>query len=160
MRTIRVQKTIDIDAPLDEVFSSFTSWERWPNWMSHVRSVTVTGPRDEVGGRTHWEVDGPAGAKVSWDAEITQFERNRLVSWKTIPGDPIRHAGAMRFDRRHDGTVRVEIHLTYHPPGGVAGHAVAKLLARDPKRQMDEDLARLKTAIESGTAPQDAAASS
>lgn len=159
-RALRVQKTINIDASLDEVFAYFTSWERWPNWMSHVRSVTVTGPRDDVGGRTHWEVDGPAGAKVSWDAEITEFERNRLVSWKTIEGDPIRHAGTMCFDRSHDGTVRVDIHMTYNPPGGVAGHAIAKLLARDPKRQTDADLARLKTTIESGTSRRDVAASS
>jgi len=32
------------------------------------------------------------------------------------------------------------------------------LLGSDPKRQMDDDLARLKTTIESGVAPHDAAA--
>lgn len=168
-RAVHIQKTINVNAPLEQVFAFFTDWERWPEWMSHVRKVTVSdrsaysdatlaaaeGPA--AGQLTHWEVDGPAGATVAWDAEITELVPNELVSWRSVDGSAIRQAGTMRFDRNDDGSVRVEIQMTYNPPGGVAGHTVAKLFARDPRRQMDADLARLKTTIESGTPPHDAA---
>lgn len=36
------------------------------------------------------------------------------------------------------------------------GHALAVLFGVDPKTQIDEDLARLKTTIETGTPPHDA----
>lgn len=156
-RAIGVRKTISIDAPVSEVFAFFTDWERWPEWMSHVKSVTATGPRGAVGERTHWEVDGPAGTTVSWDAETTRFAANELVSWRSVEGAAIRQAGTLRFGSNPDGTTRVHIQMTYNPPGGAAGHAVATLLGADPRHQMHEDLARLKTTIESGTPPHDAA---
>jgi hypothetical protein len=52
----------------------------------------------------------------------------------------------------------VQIELHYNPPGGAVGHAIAALFKRDPKHQMDDDLARIKTAIETGQPPRDAAA--
>jgi hypothetical protein len=40
------------------------------------------------------------------------------------------------------------------------GHAVATLFNVDPKQQMDDDLARLKSTIETGHPPRDAEAES
>jgi hypothetical protein len=37
------------------------------------------------------------------------------------------------------------------------GHAMAKLFGADPKSEMDADLVRMKTLIETGHAPRDAA---
>jgi len=51
----------------------------------------------------------------------------------------------------------VDIRLSYNPPGGAIGHVVAKLFGADPKSEMDEDLRRLKTALETGNLPRDAA---
>ncbi len=159
-RAITIQKSINIAASMDEVFASLTDWERWPEWMSHVREVTVSGERDTEGELTHWVVDGPAGTTVSWDSIITRFVPQELVAWKTVEGSPIAHAGIMRFSRNDDGSTRVDIQMSYNPILGAAGHAVALAFGRDPKQQLDDDLARLKTAIETGTPPHDAAARS
>ena len=48
--------------------------------------------------------------------------------------------------------------MSYSPPGGALGHAVAKFFGADPKSEMDEDLMRLKAALETGKTPRDAAA--
>jgi uncharacterized membrane protein len=58
------------------------------------------------------------------------------------------------------GGTRVQITLCYQPPGGALGHALAKLFGADPKSEMDADLVRMKTLIETGHAPHDAANSS
>jgi hypothetical protein len=44
------------------------------------------------------------------------------------------------------------IRMTYKPPAGALGHAVASLLGSDPKRAMDEDLLRFKSLLEEGKA--------
>ena len=154
-RAIDLQKTVTIHAPADRVFAFLTEWERWPQWMSHVREVrgrgTVRGRE-----RTHWIVDGPLGVPVSWDAITTGIVPNEEIAWKTEEGAAVAHAGVIRLVRVDDAT-RVELRMSYNPPAGVLGHAVAASFGRDPKRQLDDDLARLKTTIETGHAPRDAA---
>lgn len=154
-RAVDLQKTVTIHAPADRVFAFLTEWERWPQWMSHVREVSGRGT---VRGRerTHWVVDGPLGVPVRWDAITTQIVPNEEIAWKTEDGAAVAHAGVIRLVPV-DGGTRVELRMSYNPPAGVLGHAVAASFGRDPKRQMDDDLARLKTTIETGHPPRDAA---
>lgn len=154
-RAVDLQKTVTIHAPADRVFAFVTEWERWPQWMSHVREVSGRGT---VRGRerTHWVVDGPLGVPVSWDAITTGIVPNEEIAWKTEDGAAVAHAGVIRLVPVDDAT-RLELRMSYNPPAGVLGHAVAASFGRDPKRQMDDDLARLKTTIETGHAPRDAA---
>jgi uncharacterized membrane protein len=56
----------------------------------------------------------------------------------------------VRFDPNPDGGTRITIRMCYTPPLGVLGHAFAQMLGVDPKRDMDEDLVRLKSLIEYG----------
>ena len=154
-KAVTVQKSITIDAPPDRVFAWLVDWEHWPEWMSHVHEVRVNGSLSESQ-RTHWIVDGPAGTLVSWDAVTTRVIPDELIAWKTVPGSPIKHAGRIRLVPTDQGT-RVDVHLGYNPVLGAVGHAVATFFARDPKRQLDDDLARLKTTIETGIPPRDAA---
>jgi uncharacterized membrane protein len=147
-----VQKAINIAAPLDTVFAFFTNYDNFPRFMSHVREV-----RDAGDGRSHWKVDGPAGVPVEWDAVITRLEPNEVLAWKSVPGSVIKSAGVIRFAQNEDGTTRVDLKMTYNPPAGAIGHAASKLLRADPKKQLDDDLARAKTFLETGTPAHDAA---
>ncbi|HEU4630470.1 MAG TPA: SRPBCC family protein [Gemmatimonadaceae bacterium] len=152
---VRVRKTITINAPVERVFEHFAAWERWPSWMSHVREVRRTGT---VGGdeRTHWVVDGPAGVPIAWDAVTTRLLPNEVLAWKSVEGAAVAHAGLIRFVPTADGATTVDVQMSYNPPAGAIGHAVAAFFGRDPRHQMDDDLARLKTTIETGTPPHDA----
>ena len=47
--------------------------------------------------------------------------------------------------------------LSYNPPAGAVGHAIAKAFGADPKSEMDEDLLRMKSLLETGKLPHDAA---
>ncbi|MGH7516625.1 MAG: SRPBCC family protein [Gemmatimonadales bacterium] len=155
-RAVDLQKTVTIDAPPARVYAFLTEWEQWPQWMSHVREVTQRG---RVGGRerTHWVVDGPLGVPVSWDAITTNLVPNEEIAWKTVAGAAVEHAGVIRLAPTEDGSTRVQVWMAYNPPAGVIGHAVAASFGRDPRRQMDADLARLKTTVETGRPPRDAA---
>lgn len=151
-RGILVEKTIQVDAPLDQVFAYWRNLENMPQWMSHVREVRYLG-----GDRFHWVVDGPAGMPVEWDSELLNVVENREMTWRSVEGSQVHNTGRVRFEESGDGT-RIHVQLRYHPPGGVIGHAVAKAFGVDPRSEMDDDLARMKGAIETGQPPRDAAA--
>jgi uncharacterized membrane protein len=120
--------------------------------MSNVRDVRSTG-----GDRSHWVIAGPAGASVEWDAIITNYVPNHSVGWKTTPDSAIQHTGIVRFEPNATGGTRLEVRMSYNPLAGGVGHAVAALFGADPKNEMDQDLARMKTMLETGVPAHDAA---
>jgi uncharacterized membrane protein len=144
-RAVDIQKTLTINAPVEHVFRLWSNYENFPQFMSHIREV-----RDQGSGRSHWVADGPAGISVAWDAEITRFETNRLLAWKSTPGSTVENAGIIHFEPVSEGQTRVHMRLSYNPPGGAIGHAVAWLFGRDLKTELDEDLVRFKSLIEQG----------
>jgi len=156
-RAVSVRTAITIAAPIDDVFNWLVAWERWPYWMSRVREVRSHEDSGAVGERTHWVVDGPAGTTVDWDAETTQFVPPTRIAWRTVEGSPVAHTGTLTLARTDAGATRLDVELTYLPIAGAAGQALASLLRRDPRRQLHDDLARLKTTIETGRPPRDAA---
>ena len=141
---IRIQKTITVHAPIERVFELWRRLDTFPKLMSHVREVQVTEDR------SHWEVDGPLGVQLRFDAEITRCEANRTIAWRTLPGQAmIEHEGSVRFDGNGEST-RVHLQMSYRPPFGAFGHAIARLLGWDPKHRMDDDLMRMKALLEQG----------
>jgi uncharacterized membrane protein len=146
-RAIDLRKSLMIQAPIDEVFRFWTHVENFPRFMEHILDVKRTGAD---GIRSHWKVRGPGGVSMSWDAEVTRHESNRLFAWKTLPGSTVEHAGQVHFEEVGPSTTRVHVQMTYNPPAGAVGHAVASLLGADPKRRMDDDLVRLKSLLEEG----------
>jgi uncharacterized membrane protein len=149
---IELRKTINIEAPVEEVFALWSDYANFPRFMSHVRDVRETGPD-----QSHWIVQGPAGAPIEWDAVLTDLVEHALIAWKTVPGSLVQHEGTVRFTPTEEHGTRVHITLSYNPGLGELGHVVAKLFGVDPKRQMDNDLARMKTFVESGRLLRDAA---
>ena len=148
-RAINLQKTINVAASPETVYELWTNWEHLPRFMTHVQEV-----RDLGEGRTHWVVSGPAGARLEWDAVVTRAERPQWLAWRTEPGSPVQHAGSVQFEPFADGT-RVTVRMSYDGAGGI-GHALATLLGSDPRRQIEEDLARMKSFVEQKALPQDA----
>jgi len=151
-RAVDVQKTVNINAPIGEVFSFFSRYDSFPQFMHNVRDV-----RDHGNGYSHWTVAGPAGVTVEWDAELTDFEPHRRIAWRSVPGSTVENEGVIGFRPTGDGSTRVDIRLSYNPPGGALGHLVATMFGSDPKSEMDADLLRLKTTLEKGRLPHDAA---
>jgi uncharacterized membrane protein len=144
---IRVSKTVRVEAPIHEVFPFFVAFGNFPKFMRHVQQVSDLGD-----GRWRWKVEGPAGVPFQWDAQVTRLVENEVVEWSSVPGSPIKHRGRARFESMPDGTTRLSIDLSYEPPLGEIGHALAKLLGADPKRELDDDMLRFKSILEHGKA--------
>jgi uncharacterized membrane protein len=147
-RGIQVRKTIRIDAPVEGVFDIFADFENFPLFMSRVRDV------EELADCTYrWTVAGPLGSRFSWVGQVTRFDENELIEWESLPGSEVGNWGRVRFQEAPGGGTLVEVDLRYEPPLGVVGHAIARLLGVDPKADLDRDLLRLKSLVETGKLP-------
>ena len=142
---ININKAININAPVDQVYQFWSNFENLPRFMAHLKQV-----KDMGNGRSHWVATGPAGTTAEWDAVVTRQVPNELISWESIEGSEVKTSGMVRFRQNPVGGTRVTVHLNYTPPAGVIGHAVAALFGTDPKQAMDEDLVRLKSLFETG----------
>lgn len=150
-RSVELQKAIHVAAPVDALYRFWSEFENFPKFMRNVRSVRRN--RDDT---WHWEVAGPMGTTVEYDARVTRADPPHLIAWATVPGWSVQHSGVVRFQEEGAGT-RVEIRMAYNPVAGALGHFVAWLAGRDPQREMDEDLMRLKSYFEAGKPARDAA---
>ena len=149
---IKVYKSINVNAPRDVLFALWSNFENFPKFMSNVLEIRNIDDR-----RSHWRVAGPAGIPVQWEAEITKIVPDELIAWRSIEGSMVENAGYVLFEPNGDDSTEVSVHLSYNPPAGAIGHAVAKLFGADPKSEMDQDLMRMKSMLETGQFPHDAA---
>lgn len=145
----RAEGTIEIEVPVETVYSYWESLENLPNFMSNVEEVTSTGEDT-----THWKVKGPFGRTTQWEARTTQKEPNSAIAWNTIDGE-VGTSGQVRFRQATPNRTRLEVEMNYaDPPRGKVGEAATRVLA-DPGVQLEQDLQNLKDILEGRAAPEE-----
>jgi uncharacterized membrane protein len=146
---IKVEKSVIINRPADELYRIWRDFEQLPRFMNHLKSVRVI---DEK--RSHWEAKTPAGMTVEWDVEIINEIPNELIAWRSLEGSQIPHAGTVRFGKAPNGQETVvKVTLNYDRPAGRLLSTVAQLLGKHPKQQLEENLRRFKQIMEAGETP-------
>jgi uncharacterized membrane protein len=144
---IEMQKTLYLRVPLEDAFRFFDKFQNFPFFMSHVKEVRALGDNHYL-----WKLTGPADITIALTSRVTERAPHTTIAWESTPDSALEAAGRMRFERFGDDGTRVTFRWVYCPPAGVAGHALAKILGADPKKQMDEDLLRVKSLLEQGKA--------
>ena len=143
---IKVEHSIAIYRPVNEVYQFFRNFKNFSRFMTHVIDVREVNEK-----HSHWFVKGPGGAELEWDAEIINDQPNELISWRSIGSTDVESTGSVRFQRAPgDRGTFVRVSLNYLPPGGALGAAVAKLFGEEPEIQIKDDLRRLKQIMEAG----------
>jgi len=140
-----LRERVRVNKGADELYAFWRKLENLPQVMSHLESVT------EVGGkRSHWVANGPVGTSVEWDAVITDDRPGESLAWRSDPDSQVPNEGAVAFRRLGDKSTDIIVALTYHPPGGALGAAVANLFGASPQSQISDDLENFKERVESG----------
>jgi uncharacterized membrane protein len=146
---VALRGTITVNKPTAEVYRFWRHLENHPQFMRHLESVVSTN-----GKRSHWVAKAPLHVPIEWDADIVVERENTMLSWRSLPGADVDHAGTVRFRELPNGRgTEVRVRLEYAPPGGIVGVAVAKLFKTLSERQLREDLRRFKQIIETGETP-------
>ena len=145
-KDIKVEKTVTINKPIDELYRFWHDFENLPTFMKHLKSVTVQDNK-----RSHWVATAPLGASVEWDAEILEDRENEFISWASVEGADVENSGFIRFTKApgNRGT-EVKVVMEYSPPGGALTAAFAKLFGEEPEQQIGDNLRHFKMLMEAG----------
>jgi len=144
---INIRTSITIDKPVDEVYAFWRKLENLPKFMKHLESVQET---DKV--TSEWKAKGPAGiGSLTWKAQILMDEKNKMLSWHSLPESKIDNAGKIRFNDL-GGSTELDITISYHAPLGVAGETAAKWLNPLFEKMVKNDIESLKSYLETGDA--------
>ncbi len=140
----RVHDSIEVEAPLQDVFQYWSNFGNFPAFMQNVEEVRMTGPDS-----SHWKVKGPLGKSVEFDAQTTEMNPERGIGWNTTGGE-VMTSGEVRFEETAPNRTRIDVTMNYSdPPGGAVGEAVANILS-DPEKSLGEDLANFARIVERG----------
>ncbi len=141
----QVEKEVVIDRTPQEVYRFWRKLENLPRFMHHLKSV-----REIDAKRSHWVARGPLGKDVEWDAEIVNDVPDERIGWQSLPDADVRNAGSVQFIPNGKNSTTVRVVLRYDPPAGKVGEVVAKLLGENPEHEVEADLKRLQTVLDSG----------
>jgi uncharacterized membrane protein len=145
----RVEGSIEVEAPVQQVYEYWKTLENLPQFMTNVEEVRSTGPDT-----THWRVKGPLGTSLEFDARTTQSEPNEAIGWNTDDGE-VQTSGQVRFRQVTDNRTRIEVQMNYwDAPGGKAGEVASRIVA-NPKVMVQQDLQNFKEIIEGTATPEE-----
>jgi uncharacterized membrane protein len=145
----KVERTITVDRPADELYRFWRHLENLPKVMRHLKHVE---PIDHE--HSHWVAEGALGKDVEWDAEILNERENELIAWRSLPGGDVDTAGSIHFKPLgHNGRTQVTLSMKYNPPAGKLGAQAAALFGEGLEQKLDEDLKCFKQVMETGMAP-------
>lgn len=112
---LRLEKSVQIGKPVEEVFAAWSDFEQLPRWLKTVRRV------DASDVRSTWLVVID-GKEFSFDAEITQLIPNEAIGWKSVSGP--KHSGRINFAKLGNDTL-VHVAMNYAPPLGRFGRLLS-----------------------------------
>lgn len=117
-----VEQTVEIEAPVDEVFAYVDDFSTTKDWMYGLSRIDpVTDQLRGVGA----EYDGVMKVGVSLTSRIrcTAWEQDALLELTSVKG--IKNTQRWSFTDLGDGRTRVDAWISYTLPGGPAGKAMA-----------------------------------
>lgn len=131
-----VNKSIEVDAPLQAVYNQWTQFEDFPKFMEGVERI------DQLDDETlEWHIN-LAGADRHFRARIEEQRADERIAWRAVDDE---QAGIVTFAPVGPSVTRVDLEMTYDTDGWV--EKVADFLNMIEVR-VERDLERFKHFIE------------
>lgn len=130
---LAIEDIVLVEAPVQEVYQQWSDFNRFPDFMRNIISVTPIGDN-----RYHW-VASYFGQRQEWDTEVTSREDQRNVMWSSVDGQ--NHSGQLTFTPRDNNATEVRLHMELTPPSDLAPQRFDKL-AQSARKSTHNDLQR------------------
>ncbi|MGI0482490.1 SRPBCC family protein [Geminocystis sp. CENA526] len=104
---------VEVDVPIDLVWSLWSDLEQMPRWMKWIDSVKILPDDPDL---SRWKL-ASGGFEFSWLSRIVKLETNQIIQWESVDGLP--NKGAVRFYDRHGSSI-VRLTIAYDVPGILA----------------------------------------
>ena len=140
---IKVEKSVVINKPVEEVFNFLTDEGNYTKWQAGVQEVIEGGSRNTVGSQ-FTEVRKFMGQEMRTTLELTDFVPNSHWSAKVIKG-PVPYVVDMTFESV-DGGTRVTTRVDGEPKGFFK--LAEGMVASQLEKSLTEDQQKLKEILE------------
>lgn len=138
---VQITESVIVKGPVEEIFGLWSDLEMLPSIIKDLKEVSQI---DEL--TSHWVVKGPLGKDFQWLAEITRFDEDRRIAWRTLEGD-IKTSGQVTFKDLPNNETEMTVMMQYVPPAGKVGAVVSKVL-ENPRNKISEGLRDFKAYAE------------
>jgi uncharacterized membrane protein len=132
-----IEKSIEVNVPVETAYNQWTQFEEFPNFMEGVQEVQQI---DES--LLYWAAD-IGGTRKEWYARITRQVPDQIIAWESEEG--VMNAGVVTFRPSPQNTTEIQLQMEYEPEsfkenvGDVLGVV---------SRRVEGDLRRFKEYIE------------
>jgi len=136
-----ITKSIEVGAPVSEVYAQWTRFEKFPDFMEGIKEVKLL---DEK--HLHWVAE-IAGKRKEWDAEITEHVRDDHIAWRSTSGTS--NSGTVFFRPRDENHTAITLQMNYEPANAMEKAADALGLMSN---RIEGDLERFRELMENRSA--------
>src|SRR5690242_548389 len=143
---MRVEATVDIDAPCEDVWDLVTDPETYTRVLAGITRFDVEGRKQRGLGARYSMRMAVGSAQIGGLVEVVEYDAPRDMAWTSVNG--IDHRVRWRVRQKDDGTTKVTFRLSYQSPGALLGTVADYVSAPLVQRTLRESLERLKAEIE------------
>jgi len=141
----RAEASLIVNRSPEECYAFWRNLENLPRFMTHLKSVRITGDR-----QSHWIAD-VGRAAVEWDAEMEIDVPNQRIAWRSLPGSDVPNSGAVEFERASGGRgTIVRVQMDYGNLMHALTSAAAAVVGQAPEQMIQKELRRFKQVMETG----------
>jgi uncharacterized membrane protein len=128
---------VEVETPVDHVWSLWSDLEQMPRWMKWIDSVHVLEDDPEL---SQWKL-ASGNLELRWLSRILKVIPNQIIQWESVDGLPNR--GAIRFYDRGDCSI-VKLTVAYAIPGFLGQLMDNLFLGRLVESTIKADLERFR----------------
>ncbi len=143
---IKVEKSVIIKKPVEEVFAYSQNKENYSKWQGEGSSMQMVEGPDNVVGSRYLEIFKFLGQEMKNTMEITAFKENEIWAAKVIKG-PVPYEATMTYTKLPEST-KLIIVIEGEPKGFFK--LAESIVASSVEKDMEESLNRLKSILEGG----------
>jgi len=144
----KVTRSIEIKASPEKVFAFMLDMEKM-NQISKGASEGQYTSKGPVGLGTTMHMIGKAGgSQAEWDMEVTEFEKNKKISMRTIGTSKFKMTASSTLEPTAKGT-KLTNTMEYELPYSILGKIVDKLrVGKDLEKGSEKNISDMKIALE------------
>ncbi len=131
-----IEKLIEIDLPVHQVYQQWTHFEEFPKFMEGITEVKQLDAK-----HLHWVAEFEGKTK-EWEAEIFEQVPDQKIAWRSTSGAP--NAGVVSLQPHGERKTVVALKLSYSPE---IGPNRAGEVPNQVSRRVEIDLQRFKDFI-------------
>jgi len=140
----RIEASVMINRPVDEVFAYMTNAQTWPHWESGLLHAEQTSEGPMSVGTTFQGANQALGRRMEWTSEVTEYTLNRRWGQKIISKGWSTEE-SLTFEPFEGST---KLTLVSELEMGGFFKLVAPFVAGMMQKQIEKNLAKLKDILE------------